>query len=224
MEAGHIPVIPKLWLPVAVALALLPLGHGYGAEWPVPPPGQPAQIRSQVNYDPKLSDPFFESDEWSYPWWIIKHGDGTIENTAGGPTDEKELPHLKHTARCFTSFQGEHWIKFCNAKLLDADTIEHCIHDGDEANSDNLRIVVQKGVFWSQYWTVYKRIIRGHEGATWTTTKQELTLDKKVYRQGDVIKGRIVFECVEEATNPLPGHQIHAEIIKVEGVFKSILE
>jgi len=39
---------------LAVVLVLLLLGHGVGA-WPVPPPGQPAQISSQVRYDPKCS-------------------------------------------------------------------------------------------------------------------------------------------------------------------------
>jgi hypothetical protein len=37
----------------------------------------------------------------------------------------------------------------------------------------------------------------------WTTKRQELTLDKKLYRKSDVIKGRIDFECVEEKVTDL---------------------
>jgi hypothetical protein len=207
-------------LALAAVLALWLLGHGLCAKWPDPPPGQPEQMRSQANYDPKLADPFFKSEKWSYPWWIIKRADGSIENTFGGPTDEKELPRLKHTARCYTSFQGENWINFCDAKLSNGNTIELFIHD---QHAHNLRIVIQSELFWSQYWYYYKARTRLDEGLRWTTKKQELTLDKQVYRKGDVIKGRIVFECAEEVNNPLPSNKF-PKIIKIEGVFKTILE
>ncbi len=63
-------------------------GHGFGAvasrscsgtEWLAPSPGRPDQMWSPVNYDPKLTDPFFESNAWSYPWWIIEKPDGTFD-------------------------------------------------------------------------------------------------------------------------------------------------
>ncbi len=221
MKNRRIPVIAKWWLALASVFALLLLGLGYGAEWPAPPSGQPVQIRSQVKYDPKLSDRFFESEEWSYPYWIIKRPDGSVVNPRGGPTDEKDL-RLKHTARCASSFQYEHFINFCDARLLDGGTIELFIHEASPAVDDYLRIVLQNGVFWSQYWTYYKHL-QSNSGLTWTTREQELTLDRQVYHKGDVIKGRIVFECVQEVTNP-PYIARYPKIIKVEGVFKTILE
>ena len=53
----------------------------------------------------------------------------------------------------------------------------------------------------------------------WTTTKQKLILNKEEYKRGDIIKGKIEFECVQEVTNPKysgcnPG------TIKIAGVFK----
>jgi hypothetical protein len=208
---------------VAMVLALLCANYCLSGEWPQPPPGQPIQIKSQVKYDPTLSDPFFKSDEWSYPWWIIRHDDGTIENTAGGPTDESQLPRLKHTARCFTSFQGDHWINFCDARRLDGDKMEIYIHYGDAAYSDNLRIEISNGAFESQYWTYYKRVIIGEAGPTWTTKKQALTLDKQAYRKGDVIKGRIDIEVVDELINPeFPDRPPRP--ITFRGVFKTIVE
>jgi hypothetical protein len=53
-------------------LALVLLGNGFGSEdgydpWRVPP-GQPTQMWSQVDYDPKkLWDTWFDSDAWGYP-------------------------------------------------------------------------------------------------------------------------------------------------------------
>ena len=52
-------------LPLAALLTLFLVGHSFGyisAEnmfW------QPAQMWSKVDYDPKLSDPFFDADDWT---------------------------------------------------------------------------------------------------------------------------------------------------------------
>lgn len=60
----------------------------------------------------------------------------------------------------------------------------------------------------------------------WTTKRQELTLDKTEYRKGDVIKGRIDFECLQEATRPgfIERHGKWLLTIKIYGVFKTIVE
>ena len=57
---------------LTIALVLLVVDHGLGAQWPLLPRGQPAQIKSQVKYDPKLSDPFFETEEWTTGKWVNK--------------------------------------------------------------------------------------------------------------------------------------------------------
>jgi hypothetical protein len=52
----------RLWiLALATVLSMLFLGHGFGDEWVSPWERQPNQIRSQVNYDPNLSDPLFKT-------------------------------------------------------------------------------------------------------------------------------------------------------------------
>jgi hypothetical protein len=184
-------------------LVLLCLGHGFGEEWPHFPYGRQEQIRSQVNYDLKLSDPFFETENWS-----CRNNEEEC--------DKKD--RLKNTARCLTSFKYDHWISFCDAKLLDIDTVELFIHESTSSTYDNLRIVVQNGAFRSQYWTSYEG---PDEDLIWTTKRQELTLDKNAYGKGDVIKGRIVFECVEAAKDPGARYN---RTVKIEGVFKTILK
>ncbi len=51
---------------LAAALALLLVGQRV-AELQDPPWGQPDQMQSPVNYDPQLSDPFFNTEKWICP-------------------------------------------------------------------------------------------------------------------------------------------------------------
>ena len=59
------------------------------------------------------------------------------------------------------------------------------------------------------------------------TTRQKLTLDKKAYRKGNVIKGRIDFECVQKVIDPKNIERWGKDpttTIKVYGVFKTIVK
>jgi hypothetical protein len=211
------------WLPVVVLALLLP-GNGYSWDEWEEPSGQPEQMRSRVHYDPKLTDTFFDADEWSYPYWIIEHPDGHFSSTRLGYNDQvKKPPRLKHTAKCYsTSFAVKHVIKFCQARLLDGHTVDLLIHEVNPAYRDSLRVRITNGRFMCQYW------IHDDVGVfRWTTTRQELTLDKKVYKKGDVIKGRIDFECAMKVINPKDVERWGRDpstTIKVFGAFKTIVE
>jgi hypothetical protein len=217
---------------LAAVLVLLLLGRSIGynldrydtskydiSKWA--PKGQPVQIRSKVNYDPNLSDPFFESNEWSYPWGVHKNKDGSFEDMTSDKKPKREPPRIKHTAKCLASFPTKHWSTLCDAKLLAEDKLQLYIRSDGE--SSNLRIVVQNGMFRSQYWTIYKA---GPDDQTWTTKRQNLTLDKESYRKGDEIKGRIDFECAEGTTNPkaVEYYVKNPRTMKINGVFKTIVK
>ncbi|MBI4964486.1 MAG: hypothetical protein HY913_14505 [Desulfomonile tiedjei] len=225
MKTRPILAVTKCLLAVILVLAFLLLGHGYRAEWPVPSPWQTDQMRSKVHYDPELTDPFFKSNEWSYPYG----GQFVVD---GMWPEGKDLPRLKHTAKCISnSFGAEHRMRFCKARLLDVNTIDLLIHDSTPSFSDKLYVQIRNGIFRCQYSTWYKAVTIYNNAVTqgdliWTTKKQELTLDKRVYRKGDTIKGRIVFECVEEATHPkwIEEYGRNPKTIKVYGVFKTIVQ
>jgi len=211
---------PLKWILLGPVLALLLLGHGFGAEWPAPCPGQPEQMWSQVDYDPKLTDPFFESNEGSYQDYDLK----------GTPLGKrpKQPSQLKHTAKCFTTALGygryKDLVRFCEARLLDVDMMDLFIHESNPAYDDSLGVRIRNGMFTCQFSTSYK-YRRGH--LMWTTKRQKLTLDKKAYRKGDVIKGRIDFECVEEEITDLKGvakSDRNPTTIMVNGVFKTVIE
>ncbi|MGO9571502.1 MAG: hypothetical protein ACLP5H_28600 [Desulfomonilaceae bacterium] len=225
---------PLKWILLGPVSALLLLANGFAEEGAVPlgadpllpshepvpwrqslgrctdpPPGQPAQIKSQVNYDPKLSDPFFETGKWS----------DEMDEECG--TED----HLKHKARCLSSLDFEHVIHFCNAKLLYDGSILICIHETGPSADEHFGIVVENKVFWSQYWYVSIVHLDG-DRRTWTTKNQKLTLDKQVYHKGDVIKGKIYFKCLEDETNPklVEKFGLWPYPITIKGVFKTILE
>jgi hypothetical protein len=192
-------------------LALLLLGYSFGAEWEDPPPGQPDQMQSRVDYDPNLSDPFFESNEWGCP-----------EGRTESKTCRHGEPRLKHTAKCFsTSFGGKHEVRFCEARLIDANMIELFINERNPAFNDSLIVQIRNGMFTCQFSTNY--IAGPTEGLTWTTKRQGLTLDKKAYGQGDVIKGRIDIEVLDELINPESPDR-PPRPITVYGVFKTIVK
>jgi len=212
---------------LGIAPALLLLGNGFGVEWPVPPRGQSSHW-FRVDYDPALTDPFFKSNEWSYPWYIIKHPDGHFEDTSTGIRPEKEPLHLKHTARCYSNSHGGgewHVISFCEARLLD-NNIDLFIHDDDPSFLDNLIVRISNGMFACEFSTAYKILSRREPVIVAWTTRQKLTLDKKVYQKGDVIKGRIDFEQIEELTdqNCVQKYVGDPTTIKVFGVFKTIVQ
>ncbi len=211
------------WILLGSVLALLSLGHSFGIDSPVPLSGQPAQMWSKIDYDPKLTDPFFKSDEWSYPYG------GQVVVSGMWPEGE-DPPRLKHTARCYSTSghsspeKNEHLVRFCDARLVDMNTIDLFIHEDDPEFVDKLTLRITKGMFTSQYQTSYKR--PGIADWIWTTKRQGLALDKKAYRKGDVIKGRIDFECIQEPSNPkyIQEYGKNLTTIKVYGVFRAIVK
>ncbi|MBI4963248.1 MAG: hypothetical protein HY913_08225 [Desulfomonile tiedjei] len=215
---------PFKWILLGPALALLLLGHSLGYDIWQAPPGQPEQMSSKVSYDPKLSDTFFESDEWSYPHWITKHPDGHFTSSRGiDKNPVEDPPRLKHTSKCFsTSFGVKHVVNFCEARLVDGHVLDLLFHERNAAFRDSLLVRIRNGKFTCQYW-----IVDDVGVFQWTTTRQKLTLDKKAYRKGDVIKGRIDFECVMQLINPNDIKKWSRDptaVIKLFGVFKSTVE
>jgi hypothetical protein len=210
---------PLKYMLLGLVLALLFLGYAFGEKWEDPPAGQPAQMRSKVDYDPRLNDPFFQSNEF------VKHPNALFEESIKG--SRKAPRRVQRTAKCFsTSFNSKHEVHFCEVRSLDGDRIVLYIHSGDwdVSHSDNLVIRIKDGMLTSQFWTCY--FGGPTENLTWTTIRQKLTLDKSEYKKGDLIKGRIDFECAEGSTNPkeMEAYRRDPTTIKLWGVFKTVVK
>jgi hypothetical protein len=154
LKAGHVRRVTSCVVALVVVSVLLLVGHSFGWDVWEAPSGQPEQMWSQVHYDPKPMDTFFESDEWSYPHWMWEDPDGRVRsNRFGDKNPVENPPRLKHTAKCFsTSFEVKHVVKFCEARLLDGHTIDFLVHEMNPAFRDSLRVRIRNGKFRCQYW------------------------------------------------------------------------
>ena len=108
---------------------------------------------------------------------------------------------------------------------LDGNTIDLLIAEAGGGFTEALRVQVRNGTFASHYWCAYVADPRDMVLA-WTTKRQKLTLENNTYRIGDVISGKIDFECVQEIANPkyVEKYGKNPTTIKVHGVFKTIVK
>ncbi len=140
---------------LATIMALALFGYGVGYGWQVPRE-QPAQMRSQVDYDPNLAHPFFESNEWSYE-------DGTRAKS-GKRQHGRDAP-LKHTARCFSTSRGvKHRVRFCGARLRDRNRIDLFIHESNPNMQGRVRSCFLTFRLTTQYSAHLGLTARGHRG------------------------------------------------------------
>ncbi|MFH1117959.1 MAG: hypothetical protein V1792_28900 [Pseudomonadota bacterium] len=209
------------WVVLGTLLTHFFLSHGLCAGPRIPQDLAP-QIWSRVQYDPKLNDPFFRSVKWTYPDWIREDPKGYfISLRSEDKNPVKDPPRLVRTAELLSNpWNYWHLLNFCEAGLLGKHTIQLFVPDQNNT-TEQLRVLIRDGKFSCQYWQT------SDLGAyTWTTTRQKLTLDKEMYRKGDVIRGRLDFECVIEPINRewIWKYGKRPRTIQVYGVFKMIVE
>jgi hypothetical protein len=89
-----------------------------------------------------------------------------------------------------------------------------------DACSEMLNINIINGMFSCYYKQTFCIKPGCDRWCNATTKRQELTSDKQTYRKGDVITGRIDFECLVEC----PECPEKPETVIVKGVFKTILK
>ena len=86
-----------------------------------------------------------------YPRNIIKHPDGTFEDTTSDIRPQKEPPHLKLTAKCFsTSFGAKHEVEFCKARHIDGNGVDLLIYHSSAGHDDRLLVRIRNGMFTCQ--------------------------------------------------------------------------
>lgn len=156
-----------------------------------PPPDAP---RWQVKYDPGLSSAFFRQERRSLPWHIVKHDDGTLEDTLGGSV--KKVRKLVHTADCSSAYMMEHTIHFADAWIEADGTLGIYVHDFTAATNDQLLLKVKDGQFSAHYWT-YHVAPRG--APVWRVLKASLTLQNARVPAGRVLRGFIDLELAGDS-------------------------
>ncbi|MGO9568144.1 MAG: hypothetical protein ACLP5H_11435 [Desulfomonilaceae bacterium] len=177
---------------LATVSVLLFIGHGFCTERQ----SIPTAVWSRVQYDPNLTEDLLSR--------LLKMVSLSTDN-------------------CYlTSFGTKNGV-VCKLILTSPDHIAVDIAKQvpESASLDVCSEVLKGSIINGMFTCYYIRVCYAGCGNCKATTKRkELTLDKKTYQKGDVVTGRINFECLYEC----PGCLEKPEPIIVKGIFQTILK
>lgn len=177
------------------------------------------QVISKAIVDPKLHSDFYEAKDASYPFHIIEHKDGHLENTLGGEITKEDATKIEHTAKCISSHQGEHLMSFCDAELTDEGLSLH-VRGGLPAYSSSLTLLIDKEKSLKCSFTAtYPMIVPG-EKLSWTITKKDFKMTNDTSKSGERLFAWLSVEfdetCVIDGKTSIKSH-------KIEGFIKPII-
>jgi hypothetical protein len=169
--------------------------------------------------EPKLDSDFFRSKESSYPFHIIEHEDGHLENTMGGKVSRKEATKIEHTAKCSSSHQGEHLMSYCDAQQSDGGLLLF-VTGGLPAYASTLTLKIDKEnnlKCWFE--AVYPMTIPG-EKLDWKITNKKFRMKSDDFKGGVRLLGWLSVEFEETCT--IDG-KVTRHTHKIEGYVKPII-
>lgn len=105
----------------------------------------------QVTYDAQLSDRLFDTEEYSWPWYIIEHPDGRLENVTG--EDSEVVAKYRHTARVSSKYIMPHTIDTAYAWIAPNGDLLIAIYFEKVELNDHLLISLRGSAFAAAYWT-----------------------------------------------------------------------
>jgi hypothetical protein len=178
------------------------------------------QILSKIIVDPKLDSDFFKAKDASYPFYIVEHEDGHLENTFGDKVTKEDAKKIEHTAKCISSHQGEHLMSFCEAQLLDGGLSLH-VCGGLPAYFSSLTLRTDKDKNITCVFTVdYPTQLPG-EKLSWKITKKTFKTTNDNFKSGERLYGWLSVEfeekCVIDGKTTIKSH-------KIEGFIKPIID
>jgi hypothetical protein len=175
-------------------------------------------IAAQATIDASLDSPFFRSKEASYPFYIVAHDDGTLENTLGGAIKDKEAVKIEHTARCVSSHMGGHLMSFCTAEMDDGG-VKLAISGGLPAFASYLTVGIHKDrMLTCSFEAAYPSPTGKLE---WRVTRKILRLKDDKFQRGTRLFGWLSVEFDEIET--LNGNVIRSSH-KIEGYVKPVIQ
>jgi len=171
--------------------------------------------------DARLDSDFFRSKQSSYPWHIIEHDDGHLEDTiAGGPANRKTVSKIEHTANCISTHQGEHLMSFCEA-IQRGQGVDLVITGGMPAYASMLTLKIdEKKQITCAFEATYPMTIPG-EKLQWRITKKAFRMKSDQLKTGTRLYGWLSVEFVEITT--LKGKETRKSY-KIEGYVKPVIQ
>ena len=171
--------------------------------------------------DASLDSDFVRSKQSSYPWHIIEHDDGHLEDTiAGGPANRKTVSKIEHTASCISTHQGEHLMSFCEATQR-GQGVDLVITGGMPAYASMLTLKIdEKKQITCSFEATYPMTIAG-EKLQWCITKKAFRMKSDQLKTGTRLYGWLSVEFEEIAT--LKGKETRKSY-KIEGYVKPVIQ
>jgi hypothetical protein len=178
------------------------------------------QIVSVAIVDPTLDSDFFRAKDGSYPFYIVEHEDGHLENTLGGEVSKEEATKIEHTAKCVSSHQGEHLMSFCDAQQLDGGGLLLEVAGGLPAYASALTLQIGKDkslkcMFYARY-----PMFTPGEKLTWKITKKTFKMTSDSFKAGERLLGWLSVEFEETCT--IDG-KVTSKSHKIEGYVKPVI-
>ena len=206
----------KLWTLVLLGACTFTLGEELALK--VAPEPQCEDLHeTEATIDPKLDSAFFTATVKSYPWHVIDHGEGRLEDTIDGIIDPEDRIQIEHTADCISDHQGKHTMDFCDASI-DGETTILRIWDGlpAYASSLTLKIAADLGVDCS-FEASYPSPTHG---LGWRITRKTVRLQNRNAKAGELLYGWLSVEFEERSERD---GKIVWTPHKIEGHFKPLM-
>jgi len=153
-------------------------------------------LEGLITIDSQLHSEFFDTNETSYPWYIIEKHDGTFENTLSQEITKQDQVPIEHTSNCISTHQGEHKMDFCHAKL-GTDKLQLEIYGGLPSFASSLMIEIWGSKFSCFFRAVYPAPVKNLQ---WKILSKELTLKKKNLKKGERLYAKISVKFEESST------------------------
>lgn len=178
-------------------------------------------LSASVVIDASLDSDFFRSKQSSYPWHIIEHDDGHLEDTlAGGPANRKTVSKIEHTASCISTHQGEHLMSFCEATHR-GQGVDLIITGGMPAYASILTVKLDANKqITCAFEATYPMTIPG-EKLQWSITKKAFRMKSDQLKAGTRLYGWLSVEFEEITT--LKGETTR-KTYKIEGYVKPVIQ
>ncbi len=150
-----------------------------------------------------LPDTFSFTRQWDYPWYIIRHDDGTFENAQNDTLDADDTAHVFNTARVHTSVQGGYDIRYCTAVRTEEEDVVLYFEDGLPAYANTFIVNIKNGRAGATPDLASPGLPSAKN--SWTVTALTVLLNQARYSPGDTVIGHVEMKF----TNGPAGTQSH---------------
>ncbi|MCP3901850.1 MAG: hypothetical protein GY707_19250 [Desulfobacteraceae bacterium] len=168
--------------------------------------------------DKDLHSKFFDSHEASYKWHILKHSDGTFEDTMDGEVSDEDKIPIQHTSNCVSTHQGKHSMNFCDATLKSG-VLRLKIHGGLPAYSSSVLVEInENNEFFFFFKAAYPAPV---SDLKWNILSKKMRLKTTDFKKGKKVLAWLSVEF--EETSTYKGEKV-VKIYKIEGYIKPVIE